>query len=69
MSKKIKIFVAGHRGMVGSAIVRELNKNDDVSLVFRDRADLDLLDQKSVNNFFEKVKLQDLVKKSQILNK
>ncbi len=56
MSKKIKIFVAGHRGMVGSAIVRELNKNDDVSLVFRDRADLDLLDQKSVNNFFEKEK-------------
>ncbi len=56
MSKKIKIFVAGHRGMVGSAIARELNKNDDVSLVFRDRADLDLLDQQSVNNFFEKEK-------------
>lgn len=60
MSKKIKIFIAGHRGMVGSAIVRELNKNDHVSLVFRDRADLDLLDQQSVNNFFEKEKPQQV---------
>tara|TARA_B100001093_G_C26816885_1_gene1010135 strand:- start:1193 stop:2164 length:972 start_codon:yes stop_codon:yes gene_type:complete len=56
MSKKIKIFVAGHRGMVGSAIVRELNKIDDVCLVFRDRTELNLLDQKSVVNFFEKEK-------------
>ena len=56
MSKKIKVFVAGHRGMVGSAIVRELNKIDDVFLVLRDRTELNLLDQKSVVNFFEKEK-------------
>ncbi len=56
MSKKIKIFVAGHRGMVGSAIVRELNKFDNITLVLRDRAELNLLDQKAVKNFFEKEK-------------
>ena len=56
MSKKIKIFVAGHRGMVGSAIVKELNKIDDVCLVLRNRAELNLLDQQAVKNFFEKEK-------------
>tara|TARA_B100000902_G_C27298473_1_gene911432 strand:- start:243 stop:1223 length:981 start_codon:yes stop_codon:yes gene_type:complete len=56
VSKKIKIFVAGHRGMVGSAIVRELNKFDNITLVLRDRAELNLLDQKAVKNFFEKEK-------------
>ena len=56
MSKKIKIFVAGHRGMVGSAIVRELNKVDDITLLLRDRTELNLLDQHAVKNFFEKEK-------------
>lgn len=56
MIKKTKIFVAGHRGMVGSAIVKELNKIDDVCLVLRNRAELNLLDQQAVKNFFEEEK-------------
>ena len=49
---KKRIFVAGHRGMVGSAIVRQLEKRADVEIVTRSRSDLDLLDQAAVNNFF-----------------
>tara|TARA_R110002033_G_scaffold170585_1_gene213441 strand:- start:9672 stop:10631 length:960 start_codon:yes stop_codon:yes gene_type:complete len=47
-----KIFVAGHRGMVGSAIVRLLQQRDDVIIVTRKRAELNLLDQLEVRNFF-----------------
>ncbi|MGX7653028.1 GDP-L-fucose synthase [Shewanella putrefaciens] len=46
------IFVAGHRGMVGSAIVRQLQRNCDVNVVTRGRDELDLLDQVAVQNFF-----------------
>ncbi len=51
----MKIFVAGHRGMVGSAIVRELEKVEDPSLEIRTRAhsELDLTDQAAVRRFFE----------------
>lgn len=49
-----KIFVAGHKGMVGSAIVRQLEKRDDVELVLRSRAQLDLTSQQAVRDFFEK---------------
>jgi len=47
-----RIYVAGHRGMVGSAIVRQLEAQADVELVLRTRADLDLTNQAAVNTFF-----------------
>lgn len=47
-----RIFVAGHRGMVGSAICRQLNNRNDVRLVTRSRSDLDLTSQGQVAAFF-----------------
>lgn len=48
-----KIYVAGHRGMVGSAIVRLLDKKGFTNIVTRTSAQLDLRNQQSVNDFFE----------------
>ena len=56
MEKKSKIFVAGHRGLVGSAIVRKLGKKGFENLVVRTRGELDLTDQPSVERFFDKEK-------------
>lgn len=53
MSKDAKIYVAGHRGMAGSAILRRLEKGGYGNLVTRPRADLDLTDQAAVTRFFE----------------
>lgn len=47
-----KIFVAGHRGLVGSAIVRRLQSEGFERLILRTRKELDLTDQRSVNDFF-----------------
>src|SRR5215472_11664153 len=52
MNKQDKIFVAGHRGLVGSAIVRRLQTAGFTNLVTRSRAELDLLDQQAVRQFF-----------------
>ncbi|MBQ9504879.1 MAG: GDP-L-fucose synthase [Lachnospiraceae bacterium] len=52
MEKDAKIFVAGHRGMVGSAIVRELKKRGYENIVTRTHAELDLLRQQAVEDFF-----------------
>jgi len=49
-----KIFVAGHRGMVGSAIVRALASQGFTQILTRPRAELDLLDRAAVRAFFEK---------------
>ena len=48
-----KIYLAGHQGMVGSAILRQLLKEQEVQVVTRSRAELDLCDQKAVQHFFE----------------
>jgi GDP-L-fucose synthase len=48
-----KIYVAGHNGMVGSAIVRQLEKQEDVEIVIRSRCELDLTNQQAVCDFFE----------------
>ena len=52
MDKNAKIYVAGHRGMVGSAIVRELNRQGYTNIVVRAHSDLDLTRQIEVDNFF-----------------
>lgn len=51
MDKNAKIYVAGHRGMVGSAIVRRLQSAGYTRIVTRTHAELDLLDQKAVHAF------------------
>ena len=48
-----KIYVAGHRGMVGSAIVTDLEKRGFKNIVFRTSSELNLIDQQAVANFFE----------------
>ncbi|MBD5295975.1 MAG: GDP-L-fucose synthase [Bacteroides sp.] len=52
MEKEAKIYVAGHRGMVGSAIVRELERQGYHNIVTRTHSQLDLTDQKAVEEFF-----------------
>lgn len=54
MKKKSKIYVAGHKGLVGSAITRKLIKKGYKNLILKERRDLDLLDAQAVINFFEK---------------
>ena len=53
MEKKSKIFVAGHRGMVGAAITRKLTIEGYTNIVTQNSAELDLRNQSSVANFFE----------------
>lgn len=54
MDKNSKIYVAGHRGMVGSAILRKLKEKGYTNIVVRTHAELDLTDQKATREFFEK---------------
>jgi GDP-L-fucose synthase len=56
MNTKTKIYVAGHRGMVGSAIVRNLELKGFINIVTRTHAELDLTNQAKVAAFFEKEK-------------
>ena len=51
-----KIYVAGHRGMVGSAIVRKLRALGQTNIVTRTRAEMDLTDQRAVHQFFAEEK-------------
>ncbi len=53
MNKTPKIYVAGHRGMVGSAIVRKLQADGYNNIVVRTHAELDLTNQEDVNSFFK----------------
>src|SRR5881392_154442 len=52
MDKTDKIFVAGHRGMVGSAVMRRLQADGFKNLLIRDRSELDLMDESAVMKFF-----------------
>lgn len=56
MEKESKIYVAGHNGMVGSAIVRELKKQGYNNIITRSHKELDLCKQKNVEDFFENEK-------------
>ena len=53
INKPPKLYVAGHRGMVGSSIVRELQKQDKINIVVRTHAELDLTNQQAVRTFFD----------------
>jgi GDP-L-fucose synthase len=55
-----KIFIAGHRGMVGSAIVRQLEAQENVEVVVRTRSELDLTNQQAVRDFFETQKIDQV---------
>ena len=56
-----KIFVAGHRGMVGSAICRQLKKRSDLEVITSGRNDLDLLDQSAVYDFIKTEKPDEII--------
>ena len=53
ITKASKIYIAGHRGLVGSAVVRALRKGSHENLVLRSHHELDLTDQHAVRQFFE----------------
>ena len=54
MEKGSKIYIAGHKGLVGSAITRQLQKEGYNNIVYKTHAELELIDQQKVFNFFEK---------------
>jgi len=56
-----KIFVAGHRGMVGSAICRQLEKKSDVEIITCNREQLDLCDQRKVHEFTQSEKPDEVI--------
>jgi GDP-L-fucose synthase len=56
MNKNSKIYIAGHRGLVGGAILRNLQSAGFSNLLTKPHKELDLLDQQAVNNFFEQEK-------------
>ena len=61
INKNSKIFVAGHNGLVGSAIVRKLLENKFKKVIFEEKKRLNLLNQKKVENFFKKNKPEYVV--------
>lgn len=58
--RKQRVFVAGHKGMVGSALIRRLQDCNDIELVVRNRNELNLLDQASVSLFFEEERIDQV---------
>ena len=56
-----KIFIAGHRGMVGSAICQQLQKQVDVEIIIRTREELDLCDQPAVHEFMKSEKPDEVI--------
>lgn len=56
MKKKIKIFIAGHKGMLGNSIFEILKKDKDNKIYVKDKKDLNLLNQTAVNKYFLKYK-------------
>ena len=56
MNKNSKIYIAGHRGLVGSAILKNLEQKGYTNLIYKTHKELDLLNQKAVADFFEKEK-------------
>ena len=61
LSKKSRIFVAGHNGLVGSSVVRRLNFFGYTNIIFRTKIELDLRDQTQVKNFFKTNKIDAVI--------
>lgn len=61
MDRNARIFVAGHRGLVGSALLRRLTAEGYGDLVLRSRAELDLTDQAAVRAFFDREKVEYVI--------
>ena len=61
MKKNDKIFLAGHKGLVGSAVLRKLKKLRYSNIITVEKKNLDLLDQKKVFNFLKKNKIKSLI--------
>ena len=57
LTKNARIYVAGHRGLVGSAILRQLERQDYTHLITRTYAELDLIDKRAVEDFFRGEKI------------
>ena len=57
INKKSKIFVAGHKGMVGSAIIKKLKEKGFSRIIFADKKKINLLDQNKVFKFLKKKNL------------
>ena len=53
MEKNSKIYIAGHRGLVGSAILRKLQNDGYLNLIYKTHDELDLTNQQEVKKFFE----------------
>jgi len=56
ISKDSKIFIAGHKGFVGWAVLKNLKNNNYQNIITKDRSDLDLLNQNQAINFFKNTK-------------
>ncbi len=61
MQKKDRIFVAGHNGLVGSAVLRRLKKLKYKNIIVAEKKNLNLLDQKKVFNFIKKKKIKSII--------
>ena len=57
MNTESRIYVAGHKGLVGSSIVRRLKKDGYKNIITRSREELDLMDTSKVNLFFKNNKI------------
>ena len=56
LNKNSKIFIAGHNGMVGSALLRHFKLNKYKNIIIKNKKDLNLLDQKKTLTFLKKIK-------------